>query len=198
MAPMRALRSLQMVKGKVTESADSQLARFKSDGGRAVFRELTETCAVLWLKHPNGDQHEETFSIEDARKAGLVSSGMYAKFPKAMLRSRAITAGLKSVGWEGGSGVYDPAELSEPSAPVVQIPASIPPAVAEAVQEVSSAREPKWLTTMRALSDDDLTAKYEQAISRGDETWIARLFGELLDRGLVGSPDEDDDTEDEG
>lgn len=111
MQPMRALRSLVMVKGKVTESADSQLARFKTDGGKAVFTTLDDTQAVLVLRHPNGDEHTETFTIEDARKAGLLSSGMYSKFPKAMLRSRAITAGLKSVGWEGGSGVYDPGEL---------------------------------------------------------------------------------------
>jgi hypothetical protein len=114
MAPMRSLRSLQIVKGKVTENADSQLARFKTDGGRAQFVELTEEKAVLFLKHPNGDEHTESFTMEDARRAGL--GDMYKKYPKAMLRSRAITAGLKSIGWEGGAGAYDPSEL-EPSTP---------------------------------------------------------------------------------
>ncbi len=113
MPPMRALRSLVLVKGKVTEYADSQLSRFKSDGGRAVFRELTETSAVLWIKHPNGDEHVESFTMQDAQKAGITGH-MYSKFPKAMLRSRVITAALKSVGWEGGAGVYDPSELAEP------------------------------------------------------------------------------------
>jgi len=112
MPPMRALRSIFLVKGKITESADSQLARFKSDGGRAKFTTLDDTRAVLWLKHPNGDEHAETFTMEDAKRAGLVSSGMYSKFSKAMLRSRAITAGLKSIGWEGGAGAYDPDELA--------------------------------------------------------------------------------------
>lgn len=111
MPPMRALRSLALVKGKVTEYADSQLARFKSDGGRSTFTALDETHAVLVLTHPNGDKHTESFTLADAKSAGLTSSGMYAKFPKAMLRSRVITAGLKSIGWEGGAGVYDPAEL---------------------------------------------------------------------------------------
>lgn len=109
MAPMRALRSLQVVKGKVVESADSQLSRFKADGGRAEFKHLDEKKAVLWLKHPNGDEHTETWSIDDAKAAGL-SGGMHSKYPKAMNRSRAITAGLKSIGWEGGVGTYDPDE----------------------------------------------------------------------------------------
>lgn len=109
MPPMRALRSLFMVKGKVTESADSQLARFKLDGGRATFQKLTDTEAVLVLRHPNGDEHTETFTMEDAKRAA--AGEMYRKFPKAMLRSRVITAGLKSIGWNGATGIYDPSEL---------------------------------------------------------------------------------------
>lgn len=111
MEPMRAVRSLSLVKGKVIESADSQLARFKADGGRATFKTLTETEAVLWLRHPNGDEHTESFTMQDARNAGLAGSDTYKKFPKAMLRSRVITAGLKSVGWEGAIGNYDPDEV---------------------------------------------------------------------------------------
>lgn len=111
MQPMRAIRSLAMVKGKVVESADSQLARFKAAGGRSQFEVLDETKAVLHLVHPNGDKHTETFTLEDAKRAGLASNSNYSKFPKAMLRSRAITAGLKSLGWEGAVGAYDPDEL---------------------------------------------------------------------------------------
>lgn len=125
MAPMRAIRSLQMVKGKVIEDAASQLSRFKQDGGRAVFRRLDEEGAVLWLRHPNGDEHEETFTLDDAREAGLLANGTWKKFPRAMLRSRAITAGLKSIGWEGAIGAYDPDEArhfsdDEPAPPVPQ------------------------------------------------------------------------------
>jgi len=110
MAPMRAVRSLQMVKGKVVEDAASQLARFKTAGGRATFDTLDETRAVITLTHPNGDKHTETWTLDDAKKAGLLG-GMVGKYPKAMLRSRAITAGLKSIGWDGAVGAYDPSEL---------------------------------------------------------------------------------------
>jgi len=113
MGTMAACRKLQVIKGTVTERADSQLARFKSCGGRAQFKELTETKAVLVLRHPNGDEHTETFTIDDAKRAGLASNDNYAKHPKAMLRSRAITAGLKSIGWEGAVGIYDPDEITD-------------------------------------------------------------------------------------
>jgi hypothetical protein len=117
MTPMRSFRSLQMVEGKITESADSQLGRFKVAGGRARFNVLTEEQAELWLRHPNGDEHVERFTMEDADRAYLTRPSQngapsnYKKHPKAMLRSRCITAGLKSLGWDGAVDVYDPEEL---------------------------------------------------------------------------------------
>lgn len=113
MKPMRALRSLQLVEGKVVEAADSQLSRFHADGGKSVWKRLDETGAVLWLRHPNGAEHEEAFTIEDAQRAKLLGKDVWQKYPKAMLRSRAITAALKSIGWEGGIGTYDPDEAVE-------------------------------------------------------------------------------------
>jgi hypothetical protein len=128
MPPMRAIRSFYLVKGKVMEDASSQLARFKNNGGRATFDVLDETRAVLTLTHPNGDKHTETWTLEDAKKAGLLN-GMVGKFPKAMLRSRVITAGLKSLGWEGAVGTYDPSELIETDdGPVVKSVEVLPPA----------------------------------------------------------------------
>lgn len=123
MAPMRALGSLKMVKGNVVEDAASQLARFKSGGGRASFTSLSPTCATLHLRHPNGDEHTETWDEARARAAGLWGQeGPWRRDPCAMLRSRAITAGLKSLGWEGGVGVYAPGELpeDEPAATVLE------------------------------------------------------------------------------
>jgi len=117
MGTMAACRKLQVIKGTVTERADSQLARFKSCGGKSQFQKLTATEAVIWLRHPNGAEHTETFTFEDAKRAGLASNDNYAKHPKAMLRSRAITAGLKSIGWEGAVGIYDPDEITDTESP---------------------------------------------------------------------------------
>ena len=143
MGTMAACRKLQVIKGTVTERADSQLARFKSCGGRAQFKELTEAKAVLWLRHPNGDEHLETFTLEDAKRAGLASNDNYSKHPKAMLRSRAITAGLKSLGWEGAVGIYDPDEVADiPATPepvVVRPKFDTPPEPAPAAEHEEKA-----------------------------------------------------------
>lgn len=147
MPPMRAARSLMLIKGKVVEDASSQLARFKADGGRATFTMLDDKGATLHLRHPNGDEHTETFTLADAKAAGLLSNPTWQKFPRAMLRSRAITAGLKSVGWEGAVGAYDPDEArhfddhDEREAPRVTIEATRAPVQVEAPKPGRSSKE---------------------------------------------------------
>jgi len=104
------------------------------------------------------DKHTETFTMDDARKAGLLSSGMYTKFPKAMLRSRAITAALKSIGWEGGSGVYDPSEL--PADPT-------PEPVREIVRKIVREDAPAVGTTLEQ-AENVMVGKGEKRVRLGD------------------------------
>lgn len=111
---MQSLRSICIIQGKPELSADLQLSIFHRDGGRSRWVALDATKAALWLRHPNGDEHTETFTIEDAKRAGLAGGVNWQKYPKAMLRSRAITAGLKSIGFEPLTGTYAPGEIGGP------------------------------------------------------------------------------------
>jgi len=191
MSPMRAIRSLQMVKGKVVEDAASQLARFKLAGGRASFLSLDETQAVLKVTHPNGDEHTETGTVDDARKAGL-SGGMMAKFPKAMLRSRCITAALKSVGWDGAVGTYDVGELVDTDE--TQTPAPTPivrqvkaPVVLEAEVVVQALDlEPAYklaeMVVDLDLIDDQMRAWFAGEVAKvTDESKAGRAVAFALD-----------------
>lgn len=169
MTPMRAVRSLHMVKGKVLEAADSQLARFKASGGRAVFDVLDETKAVLTLTHPNGDKHTETWTVDDSKRAGL-TGGNHDKFRKAMLRSRCITAGLKSLGWDGAVGTYDPDEMRVDE-PVIEKPVESSP---DDVARAKAARaEELARTTANAIAHAELML---------DEAVDAERLAELHDK----------------
>lgn len=111
--PMIALRSIHIIDAKPVVAADLLLARFKADGGRATFTTLNDEKAVLKLRHPNGDEHVEEFTHAMAQAAGLLGKDNWKKHKKAMMRSRVITAGLKSVGYEPTAGVYTPDEAEE-------------------------------------------------------------------------------------
>lgn len=167
--PMRAIRSLMIVKGNVVEKADSQLARFKEAGGRAEFEVLDDTRAVLRLTHPNGDTHVETWTVEDSRKAGL-TGGNHSKFPRAMIRSRCITAALKSLGWAGAVGNYDPDELRESMpAPKASEPARRPGwrdrvAAATTVEELGRIGDEADQAVSDGRLTDDLRSKLDEVI----------------------------------
>ena len=72
---------------------------------------------------------------------------MYGKYAKAMLRSRAITAGLKSIGWEGGCGTYDDDEIPgarvQAAPPARQVPDArqSPDPRAEAISAIDVTQE---------------------------------------------------------
>jgi len=146
---MRSLRSLMLVEGKVQEAADSQLSRFKKEGGHAKWLKLTDREAELWLRHPNGDEHTQPWTWADAERAKLTRKDNWQNHPQAMLRSRCITAGLKALGWEGGVGAYDPDEVAEFAPPETKTPAQAAPAA-----ESSALATDEQRSVLSALSDN--------------------------------------------
>lgn len=190
MEPMRALRSLTMVKGKVVENADSQLARFKDEGGRALFKALTDTAAELWLRHPNGDEHVERFTMKDAEAAGLTrpsrngEPSMYTKFPKAMLRSRVITAGLKSLGWSGAVGNYDPDEAAS-FAPPSSLPANAVVSANGSGEEAAAVEQPSE-TVAAAAEESPAATEYQinKILELCDHAAVQENLAEAIRRRL--------------
>lgn len=112
LSPVQSLRSIRPIQGRIECSADLQLGLFHRDGGKSRFLQLDAKGAVLelnapWLTQP----HRVSFGQDDAKRAGLMSNANYAKYPQAMFRSRAITQGLKDIGYMLGAGVYAPGEV---------------------------------------------------------------------------------------
>src|SRR5262245_53664451 len=73
--PITAMTSLYVVKGRVTMHATLIAARIKSSGryDYRVVRSDDAGCAIAWLDR--GEKvGESTFTLEDARKAGLTNS----------------------------------------------------------------------------------------------------------------------------
>lgn len=112
LSPVQSLRHVRMIQGKPELSADIQLGKFLEQGGKFKWLKLTDTEAHLWLQSPSSlEPHVSTFNMEEAKRAGLLSNQTWQKYPKAMLRSRAITQGLKDIGFILGAGVYAPGEI---------------------------------------------------------------------------------------
>lgn len=110
LSPVASLRSISVIQGKIECSADLQLSLFHKHGGRSKWVTLTDKEASLHLMAPWCEPHTSTFTMADAQRAGI-ATGNYQKYPKAMLRSRAITQGLKDIGFDATAGLYAPGEI---------------------------------------------------------------------------------------
>lgn len=161
-SPMLALRSINIVDGKPIVAADLQLSRFKANGGRAHWQRLDDTVAELWLRHPNGDEHTERFTIDDAKRAELLSKKNWQKYPAAMLRSRVISAGLKSIGYEPTSGVYDVDEADDIAQGAAE--RAVEDARARGVQPPTSTRTSTPADSAETPSADESTSRDPDAV----------------------------------
>lgn len=115
--PLQAFSSITVIKGKPCLSAELMLALIyqRVPGAKVTFvtppeKQATE-CTVV-MQRPHGDPQSFSFTMADAQTAGIVrSDGPWQKFPKAMLRARAISAGARAVFPDAIMGCFTPEEL---------------------------------------------------------------------------------------
>jgi hypothetical protein len=74
------------------------LARFQAAGGKVEWKDYTDERVVGIFSHPAGGSITVTWTLDQAKHIGLVkpSSGWH-KYPRAMLRSRCISEGIRAV-----------------------------------------------------------------------------------------------------
>lgn len=93
--PMQSLQNIAVINGRPTVWGDAALGLVESSGLQAGFREWIDgtgdkAVAHCWTQRVGRDPVERTFSIDDAKRAGLLSkTGPWAQYPQRMLQMRA-------------------------------------------------------------------------------------------------------------
>ena len=112
--PATAARDFHIIQGRPALKADAMLARFQNAGGKVDWEVYTDEKVTGIFSHPNGGSLAVTWTIEQATKIGLVKPGSgWQKFPRAMLRSRCISEGIRSVFPGSVTGFYSPEEVAD-------------------------------------------------------------------------------------
>jgi hypothetical protein len=111
--PAIAARDYHIIDGKPALKADAMLARFMSAGGRVEWHDLTDQKAAATFSHPVGGSLRIEWTIEQATRAELTKKDVWRKYPRAMLRSRVVSEGIRSVYPGVITGVYTPDELDD-------------------------------------------------------------------------------------
>jgi hypothetical protein len=109
-----AARDYHVIQGRPALKADAMMARFQSAGGKVNWEVYTDEQVTGIFSHPNGGSLSVTWTIDQARSIGLVKPGSgWQKFPRAMLRSRCISEGIRSVYPGSVTGFYSPEEVAD-------------------------------------------------------------------------------------
>jgi len=112
--PMIAIKEYYIIHGRPALRADAMLARFQRAGGKIEWHVLDDTKAKATFYHPQGGKVTIEWDIERAKKAGLVKEdSAWLKYPRAMLRARVISEGVRTVYPAVTTGIYTPEEIQD-------------------------------------------------------------------------------------
>lgn len=107
---MQSLRSIHIIEGKPTMSADLMVALVKRSSVCRYFSLVESTADRATYETQRRDDPSPTrlsFTMAEARDAGVAGKDNWRKFPAAMLRARAASALVRAVYPDVLLGVYD-------------------------------------------------------------------------------------------
>ncbi len=160
--PAIAARDYHVINGKPALKADAMLARFQTAGGRVEWLDFTDDKVSARFTHPQGGSVVVDWTLERARRAGVSNNPTWAKFPRAMLKARVISEGVKTVYPGVAVGTYTVEEVRDM--------ASAPMAYTDAEVAVDSAD-----AIMQAVDMDALKRAYMDAIKLAKKAKDAEL-----------------------
>lgn len=109
---MEALRSIHVIEGKPTLSAEFMLARAIQAGVTHQWLASSAKEARIRLRRPGFEPFELAFTMAEAEAAGVTRKDNWRKYPAAMLRARCISAAIRAFCPDVlGAGFYTPEEM---------------------------------------------------------------------------------------
>lgn len=134
MHPAIAARDYHVIQGRPTLKADAMLARFQNAGGKVQWDVYTDAEVTGTFSHPSGGSLKLTWTFAQAKSIGLTGKDNWKYYPRAMLRARCISEGIRTVYPGCVVGTYTAEELEE-------IPKAKDMGMAEIVEEITAAVE---------------------------------------------------------
>jgi hypothetical protein len=134
LSPMQSLRGIYVVNGTPVLSADLLVAIVRRSGlcdWWRVDESTAERCTITTQRKGEPTPASKTWTLADAKRAGVTGKQVWSQYPAAMLRHRCAADLVREQYPDVALGLYDPEELGgEPQArdaePVVVAPPLTP------------------------------------------------------------------------
>lgn len=111
--PVMAARDYHVIQGRPTLKSDTMLARFQAAGGKVEWHDYTDTAVSGTFSHPSGGKIKVEWTLEMAKRAKLTGKEVWTQYPRAMLRARVISEGIRTVFPGVLAGMYTPEEVRD-------------------------------------------------------------------------------------
>lgn len=207
LGPMQSLRSIHIIEGKPTMSADliAGLALAKLPGSVLRVVETSDKKCVVDGGRAGQELTRFTYTIEDAQRAGLAGKDNWKRHPRAMLRARAITEAARAIFPDTCVGLYDADELGAvtgPTGEIVELPrvevTQVNPHMAPDEQPGASEDEDVARTLVGALerikADIAICDSYDKALAlrgllgtRAKQSELTRVIQKAGEEGSINS-----------
>ena len=114
MHPMKFVQDFHIIQGRASKKTETAFRDFKRAGGRCSWNITNEKEAEAKLTAPDGDTIVMKYTIEQAKKAGLIKSGSnWEKNPADMIRNRVLSKGIKAIYPEAYNGFVSDDEAQD-------------------------------------------------------------------------------------
>ena len=190
-SPALAARDYHIIQGRPALKADAMLARFQMAGGRVEWVTYTDTEVKATFSHAQGGSITLSWTFAQAAKIGLTNKDNWKNYPRAMLRARVVSEGIRTVFPGCVVGVYTPEEVNDFS-PVVErdvTPSPVKPTIESAaaalanIAELDETPEP-WEFNIPGKDSITLATK---------EEWIESMIALAIKLGNSKLPPKDKD-----
>lgn len=181
--PVTAMMSIHIIEGKPAASANLVAARIKTSGryDYRVREHSAQACVIEFFERDHAGNRETlgivSWSMDDARAAGLTGRAPWKSYPRAMLFARAITEGARTHCPDvfGGAPVYTPEELGA-DVDAEGDPVANGSARAPAHKPVTDAKAAGALRELVGDADAEVRAAVEARIEAGMTLEEARAY----------------------
>jgi hypothetical protein len=111
--PALAARDYDVIQGRPSKKSEAMMRDFLQSGGTVEWHDLTDAIADATFAHPSGGKVRISWDMKRAQAAGLGGKDMWKKYPRQMLRARAVSEGIRTVCPMATSGMYVPEEVQD-------------------------------------------------------------------------------------
>ena len=170
MGPMQALRSINVIEGRPSLSAETMRALVHRAGHRISVVEARQDRVTLYgRRRDTGAEAKVTWTLQDATRAKLTGNPAWGKYPRSMLLARATSELVRMLFSDAVAGLsYTPEE----TAAIEGI--DYEPAESELVDPVTA----RNVGALETEPDEGLETEPEEPEDPEDQAWVADAKGD--------------------